>query len=133
MSQEDVEVVRQMLSAFNEEDIERIFALTHRDVAIEIGPSVSAEPDTYRGHAGMRRYIESFQDAMSEIRFEAERLYDAGTAVVIALRLTARGRQTGIVVEQQSAGVWTISEGKVIGVRTFPSTADALDAAGVRQ
>jgi len=133
MSQEHVEIVRQMLSAFNEEDIERILALTHCDVEIEIAPSVSAEPDTYRGHAGMRRYMESFQDAMYEIRFEAERLYDAGAAVVVALRLTARGRQTGIVVEQQSAGVWTISEGKVIGVRTFSSTGDALEAAGVPQ
>jgi ketosteroid isomerase-like protein len=133
MSQEHVEIVRQMLNAFNEEDVERIFALTHRDVEIEITPSVSAEPDTYRGHAGMRRYRESFQEAMSEIRFEAERLYDAGSAVVVTLRLTARGRQTGILVEQRSAGVWTVSEGKVIGVRTFPSTGDALAAVGAPQ
>jgi len=107
MSQEQVEIVRQMLSAFNDENIERTLALTHRDVEIQIGPSVSAEPDTYRGHAGMRRYMQSFQEAMYEIRFEAERLYDAGSAVVVALRLTARGRQTDILVEQQSAGVGT--------------------------
>jgi ketosteroid isomerase-like protein len=128
VSQENVEIVRQMLGAFNDEDLERIFALTHPDLEIEITPSVSAEPDTYRGLAGMRRYIMSFLDAMYEIRFEAESLHDAGSAVVLSLRLTARGRQTGIRVEQQSAGVWTISDGKVIGVRTYPTTDDALDA-----
>jgi ketosteroid isomerase-like protein len=133
VSQEHVEIVRQMLVAFNEEDIERILALTHPDVEIQISPSVSAEPDTYHGHAGMRRYMQSFQDAMEEIRFEAERLYDAGSAVVVTLRLTARGRQTGILVEQRSAGVWKISEDKLIGVRTFPSTGEALDAVGVPQ
>jgi hypothetical protein len=37
------------------------------------------------------------------------------------------------LVEQRSAGVWTISEGQVIGVRTFPSTGDALDAVGAQQ
>jgi ketosteroid isomerase-like protein len=133
MSQENVEIVRRMLGAFNDEDVELIFELTHPDLKIEITPSVSAEPDTYLGHAGMRRYIASFQDAMYEIRFEAERLHDAGSAVVLSLRLTARGRQTGIRVEQRSAGVWTISDGMVIGVRTYPTTEDALAAAGAAQ
>lgn len=128
MSRENVEIVRRMLDAFNDEDIERIFALTHPELVIEIGPTVSAEPDTYRGHAGMQRYIDSFQDAMYEIRFEADRLHDAGEAVVVPLRLSARGRQTGIPVEQHSAGVWTISGGKVIGVRTYATEDDALAA-----
>lgn len=133
MSQENVDLVRQMLSAFNSEDIERVLALTHRDLVIEIPPSVSAEPDTYRGHEGMRRYFQSFREAMYEIRFEPEVLRDAGEAVVVSLRLTARGRQTGILVEQQNAGVWTISDGKLIGACTYPSMSDALKAVGMAE
>jgi ketosteroid isomerase-like protein len=134
MSQENVETVRQLLEALNSEDIERIVPLfAHIDVEIEIPPEVSTEPDTYRGHDGMRRYFESFRDAMDEIRFEAEQLWDAGSSVVVALRLTARGRQTAILVEQRSAGVWTVSNGKVIRIRSYASRKEALEAVGLAE
>jgi len=133
MSQENVEIVRHVLEAFNSEDIEPMLAFAHTDLEVEITPEVSAEPDTYRGHDGMRRYFESFRDAMDEIQFEAERLWDAGQSVVVAMRLTARGRQTAILVEQRSAGVWEICDGKVIRIRAYASTADALEAVGVAE
>jgi ketosteroid isomerase-like protein len=133
MSQEDLEIVRQLLEAFNSEDIERVLALTHRDVVVEISPEVSAEPDTYRGHDGMRRYFQSFRDAMDEIRFESEQVVDVGPSVVVALRLTASGRQTAIRVQQRSAGVWTTAEGKLIRIRSYASADDALKAVGLAE
>jgi uncharacterized protein len=131
MSQQNVEIVRQVFGAFNSEDIERALALTHPEVEIEIGPEISAEPDTYRGHDGLRRYIQAFQDAMEEIRFQPERFWYVGESVVVALLLTAKGRQTSIAVEQRSAGVWTIREGKVVGVRAYGSATEALEAVGL--
>ncbi|MCW3032807.1 MAG: hypothetical protein QOK19_2131 [Solirubrobacteraceae bacterium] len=131
MSQENVEIVREVFEAFNSEDIERTLALAHADLEIEIPAELSAEPDVYRGPDGMRRYFQSFQDVMKEIRFHPERFWDLGESVVVAIRLTANGRQTTIPVEQRSAGLWTICEGKVIHVRAYPSAEDALTAAGL--
>jgi ketosteroid isomerase-like protein len=133
MSEENVEIVRHVLETFNGEDIEPMIAFAHADLEVEITPEVSTEPDTYRGHDGMRRYFESFREAMDEIQFEAERLWDAGQSVVVAMRLTARGRQTAILVEQRSAGVWEICDGKVIRIRAYASTADALAAVGLAE
>jgi ketosteroid isomerase-like protein len=133
MSEENVEIVRHVLETFNGEDIELMIAFAHADLEVEITPEVSTEPDTYRGHDGMRRYFESFWDAMDEVQFEAEQLWDAGQAVVVALRLSARGRQTAILVEQRSAGVWEICDGKVIRIRAYASTADALQAVGLAE
>jgi ketosteroid isomerase-like protein len=48
------------------------------------------EPDTYRGHGGIRRYFETFQEAMDDINFESVRFWDAGEQVVVSVRLTAR-------------------------------------------
>jgi ketosteroid isomerase-like protein len=124
-----VEIVRQVFEAFNTEDIERILPFVHPDLEAEIPPEVSAEPDTYRGHSGMRRYFQTFQDAMDEIRFEPEQLWDVGESVVVALRLTAKGRQTAIAVEQRTAAIWTIRDGKVIRVRAYASPSEALVAA----
>ena len=133
MSQEDVEIVRQIFEVFNGEDIELILALTHPDFELEVPPDLSAEPDIYRGHDGMRRYWESFRDAMEEIRIEPEGFWDAGEAVVVAMRVTAKGRRTAIAVEQRTAGTWTICEGKVIRVRAYASLSEALEAVGLSE
>src|ERR1700730_7272494 len=118
MSQENVDLVRRGLEAFNSEDMERILAFVDPDFETEVPRELSAEPDAYRGHDGIRRYFESFRDAMDEIRFEPERFWEAGESVVVALRLTARGRQTAILVEQRIAQVWSIRDGRAIGLRT---------------
>jgi ketosteroid isomerase-like protein len=133
MSQENVELIRRGLEAFNSEDMERILAFVDPDFETEVSGELSAEPDTYRGHDGIRRYFESFRDAMDEIRFQPERFWDAGEAVVVALRLTAKGRQTAIRVEQRIAQVWSVRDGRAIGVRTYTSIAEALRAAGLQE
>src|SRR3984893_19327553 len=133
MSQENIEVVRQIFEAFNSEDIELSLALTHTDFELEVPPALSAEPDIYRGHDGMRRYWESFQYAMDEIRLQPERLCDAGEAVVVAMRLTAKGRRTAIAVEQRTVGAGTIWYGKGMRIHAYVSLSEALEAAGLAE
>ena len=131
MSQENVDAVRRGLEAFNSGDIERVLDMAHTYFEAIVPPELSAEPDTYRGHDGLRRYFESFQDAMEDIRFEPERFIDVGEDVVTVVRLTARGRHTAIPVEQRIAQVWSMSEGKAVQVRTFATLKRALAAAGL--
>jgi ketosteroid isomerase-like protein len=133
MSRENVETLRAGFDAFNSADIERILGFIHPDFEAAIPPEFSAEPDTYRGHDGVRRYFQSFQDVMDEIRFAPERFWDAGDSVVVAARVTAKGRQTAIAVEQRLAQVWSIRDGKAIGVRTYASASEALTAAGLQR
>jgi ketosteroid isomerase-like protein len=131
MSQANVETLRQGFEAFNSGDIERILAFAHPDFEAVVPPELSAEPDTYRGHDGIRRYFQSFEDAMDEVRFQPERFWDVGQSVVAVVQLTAKGRQTGIPVEQRIAQVWSIRNGKALGVRTYPSLSEALEAVGL--
>jgi ketosteroid isomerase-like protein len=102
--------------------------LTHPDFVAEVPPEVSAEPDTYRGHSGIRRYVASFQHSMEDIHFEGERFWDAGESVVVELLLTARGRQTAITVEQRTAGVWTVLDRRIVRIHAYATLADALAA-----
>jgi len=131
MSHHDLEIVRRVNAAFSSGDTERILALVHPDFETAVGPELSVEPDTYRGHDGVRRYFTSFRDAMDEIRFDPERFREAGASVVVALRLSAKGRSTGIVVEQHLGQVWTIRDGKAIHVQSYVSYQEALRAAGL--
>ncbi|HWX98172.1 MAG TPA: nuclear transport factor 2 family protein [Solirubrobacteraceae bacterium] len=133
MSQADVELIRHVFEVFNSEDIEEIVSLVDTELEVQVPSEVSAEPDTYRGKEGIRQYFRSFQDVMDEIRFEPERLHDTGQSVVVALLLTAKGRQTAIAVEQRTGAVWTFRNGKVLRVQTYASWTDALRAAGVAE
>ena len=52
---------------------------------------------------------------MADIRFAAERVWTAGEDdLVVEVRLTATGRQTGIPVEQRVFLVWTVRDGKAL-------------------
>src|SRR6516165_9405700 len=131
MSTENIHVLREGLEAFNSRDIGRIIPLLDPDFEADVPPALSAEPDTYRGHDGARRYFESFWETMDAIRFRPERFWDAGESVVVAMRITAKGRRTAITVEQRFAQVWTFRDGKATRARTYASAADALKAAGL--
>jgi len=133
MSLENVELVRRGFEAFNSGDIDRILAFTGDDFEIQVPPGLSAEPDTYRGRAGVRRYFQSFDDAMDQVHFQAERFWGAAEAVVVDARVTARGKQTAIPVEQRAAQLWTIRGGRVIRIRAYASLSEALETVGLEE
>jgi ketosteroid isomerase-like protein len=131
MAQADVDVIRTMFEAFNREDVEGILELTHPEFEVAVPPELSAEPDVYRGLEGMRRYWDTFQDALEQIRFQPGRVADTGHGVLVEMHLTARGRQTGIAVQQRVVGVWETRDGKAYRVSVFPSLAGALAHLGL--
>lgn len=132
MSPGNIERLLAGLEAFNSGDVERILTFVDPRFEVSIPAEVSAEPDTYRGHEGVRRYFETFAEAMADIHFAAERVWTAGEEdLVVELRLTATGRQTGIPVEQRVYLVWTVRDGRARRVDTYASLAPALASAGL--
>jgi ketosteroid isomerase-like protein len=132
MSQENVEALRRGFEALSSGDMERILAFVDPEFEAVIPPEFSAEPDTYRGYEGVRRYMASFEDAMDEIRFVGDQVWDAGDRVVVEVRVTAKGRETGIPVEQRIAQVWAIRDGKATRAETYVSVSEALKAVGLQ-
>jgi ketosteroid isomerase-like protein len=130
MSERNMQILRETLAAFNSGDLERILHFVHPEFEGVVPPEYSAEPDTYRGHEGIRRYFRTFEEVMEEVRFEPERFWQAGDAVAVTMRLTAKGRQTSIPVEQRFAQVWRLRDGRVVGVQSYVSVSEALEIAG---
>jgi ketosteroid isomerase-like protein len=133
MSRENIELVRRVNAAFNSGDIERVLGLMHPDIETAVGPELSTEPDTYRGHDGIRRYFASFGDAMDEIRFHQEGFRETPGSVIVAVRLTAKGRFTRIEVEQCLGQVWNVRHGKANQIRNYVSYRAALKAVGLEE
>jgi ketosteroid isomerase-like protein len=130
MTEGNVELVRQGFQALREGDVEALMPLIHPEFEATTPPALSAEPDTYRGPQGIRRYFESFYEVMDRIRFEADDFIPVGERVVVPLTLYARGRTTGIETAQKVVQIWDIKDGKAYRVEVYATFEDAMEAAG---
>ena len=124
MSEADVERARAALAAFGSGDIDRLLRQFHPDFEGVVPSELSAEPDTYRGHAGIRRYVESFREYVDGLRFVPEELIDVGDAVVVALRIEGRG--SGAPFEQRLANRITLRDGLIASITAFATVDEAL-------
>ena len=134
MSQENVEVVREVYDAASRHDAERIFALYDADVELDASRLEAAwTPGIYRGHKGLRAFFREWNEAWEKIDYSYEELLDAGDHVLSIVTRHGRGRASGIEVERPFALVWTIRDGKVVRVVWFLARTEALEAAGLRE
>lgn len=129
---ENVRILRDGFEAMQHEGWRALLPLIDPDFELVTPPELAMEPDTYRGMEGVRRYFESFEDAMEDIRIvPVGDFRGAGDKVFIPFRLSARGRETGIEAEQHAFQVWTMRAGRALRAEVFAAREDALEAAGL--
>ncbi len=133
MTQENVEIVRRAYAVLAEQGVEAVLAFADPQFEATTPPSLASEPDTYRGHAGVRRYFGSFGDAMKGVYLEGQEFTAVGDKVLVDTKLHARGRTTGIETVQRAFLVWTLRQGWVTRVETFADRGQALEAAGLSE
>ena len=129
MSQENVEIVRRALEVSTRRDDEATFALY--DPEVEIRGQVDG--DTYRGLTRVRMYFQDWFAAWHDFSTDAEEWIDAGEDVVVALHVRARGRQSGVPVDQRIWHVWTLRDRKLWRLRIYATRAEALEAVGLSE
>jgi ketosteroid isomerase-like protein len=129
MSDQDLELVRQGFAALDEGGAEALMPLINSDFEFTTPAGLAAEPDTYKGEDGLRRYFDSFYEAMEEIGFEPGLIEDLGGGRVLTeCTLRARGRTTGIETEQRVYLVWGIRDGKASRMWVFATEEEARAA-----
>ena len=133
MSEENVEIVRRAFEALARGGTDALLEYIHPEFEATTPPGLAAEPDTYRGHDGVRRYFESFSEAMEDIRFDGRRFEEIGDRVVVEMTLKARGRATGIEVGQPGFQVWELRDMRAIRLQVFGTRDEALKAAGLSE
>ena len=130
MSTENVQLIRRLVEAFNDRDIDSVVQDMQPDV--ELHPlRAQLERKAYRGHDGVREMLADFDQDWEYIQVDAEEFRDADDEVVVLGRLRARGRASGIDLDVPMGFVWTLRDGKVVRIRSFSEQADALRAAGL--
>ena len=130
MSQENVEVVREIIERFNRDGWmpDELF-----DPEVELSNlAESPLPGPYRGYEGLKQWRRDLFEVVEEGRFETWDLtdVDGADAVTFKMRLRGRTRHTRIDVDVSWTSVFWFRAGRVHRSAAYTDPADALAALG---
>jgi ketosteroid isomerase-like protein len=134
MSEENVEIVRQVYDAGARRDATAVLSFYHAEVEWDISRSPARElmgRRVYRGHEGLRGFFREWYEAWETVTPDLEELIDAGEHAISVETTRGRGRASGVEVELSHYAVWTVREGKIVRVVWFATRDEALEAAGL--
>ena len=73
------------------------------------------------------------EEVWDDWSFEAERFFDAGTQVVVFVRVSAAAKQSGAAPAISAAHVVTIRNDRIARMDVFLDRVEALEAAGLSE
>jgi ketosteroid isomerase-like protein len=134
MSQDNVEVVRHQLEAWQRDDFEAFLSKAHRDIEWHavLQRLVEGAGSVFRGHEGVRRLWDAYRNELEGFQVEADEIRNAGKDRAVLLgRIRWRGVASGIEIDSPFGMVITVRDGKMFHSVDYLSQEEALEAAGV--
>jgi len=131
MSQENVEIVRRNLESF-EDDTETWLGTL--DPAVRWYP-LEERHSLVLGHEAALRTRQSWLETWDRESYswEIEELREHGEDVVSVVRVTSRGRRSGVGVDSRAWAHWKLRNGKIVHVYEYATREEALEAAGLSE
>jgi ketosteroid isomerase-like protein len=131
MASRNVEIVQQAFAAFERRDPDLILAVCSTDMVFEPQTAqIAAAGEPYRGHAGMRRYMEDVGAIWQELRPAPDAFHEGENGIVVATgRVYAWG--AGRVIDSPAGWLWRVQDELLVYGRVFQTAAGALAAAGM--
>jgi uncharacterized protein len=132
MSEENVEVVRRYFEAYDRGDIDGWKSLLAPEV--EFRPlAADLMGGSRRGVEDVARTIIEFLGSFASYSLSPEAFHDAGDQVVVVLHRSARSARSPAPIEDRFAELFSLRDGRIIRMRSFPRLRDALEAAGLSE
>ena len=134
MSQENVEVVREMYEAFARGGLDRYMEHFTDDVVYRAVAGAPDEPDLINGRDAVRAWLQDWIDMFDGFRMEPVELIDAGGDTVVAVeRFGGHAKLSGVETDQIIGDVITIRNGKIARGHEYATREQALEAAGLSE
>lgn len=127
MSDQNVELVRKGIEAFNAGGTEAMLAFVHPEIVSHPFPEW-VEDTVYRGHDGIRRMFAMWDD-FDDVVWEIREIRDVPPCILLLGEMSARIKNSGAPVRQQIAAVFSdFRDGMICESRGFISWEEALKA-----
>jgi ketosteroid isomerase-like protein len=132
MSQENVEIVRRFLEAYNRRDLEGMIELM--DPTFEFRSHFVGIESVHRASEGFPdTYFQMLDDAYDHFEVVLSEYIDAGAAVLTVGRAEWRGKTSGVEGETPVLPAFWLRAGRVFRAETFTDRPAALDAVGLSE
>jgi ketosteroid isomerase-like protein len=129
MSQENVEVARQMIECVNRGDDAGLAALMAPDV--RCFPGEDQPESQFEGRDAFFRYARGWTEAFEYYAVESCEYLDLGEYVIIVGRTVARGRESGVETSTEGdAWLLRFRDGEAVEYREYDTKQEALEAVG---
>ena len=133
MSQENVETLRRAVDPFNRRDIPAFLDTLAPDVEW-IPIMATLEDRVYRGRDEVLRWVEALDADWEFFEIHPDQFHDLGDRVLTFGHWRARGRVSGVTLENQPAAwLHEVKGGKIARMQTFTDRAEALEAVGLSE
>ena len=132
MSQENVEIVRHSLEAWNRRDLPMLRALFRFDAELDWSRARGPFNGVYRGHDELEAFWGGFWSTFEDVQLEVYGFMDGGSDVVCSNTAHMRGRE-GIEVTARSTFAYTLQKGQITSLRMFQERSEALEATGLSE
>jgi ketosteroid isomerase-like protein len=117
--------LRDAYEAFNRGDVDAILDLLHPDIEW-VPPPTSLEPQPLRGREAVREYLApNFFESQAVEPLET---IEEGNRLLVAAHVRARGRGSGVELDQTAYHVLTIEEARVVRFEVHVDRVEALRA-----
>ncbi len=132
MSQENVKLAHEVIEAIKTQDASRLVELT--DPEVEWHSLVAFDgSEGYRGHDGIRRYVEDIADTLEFIYAEVDDAISVGDLVLLVGHFHYRGRASGVDTKSPGGFVVRLRDGRVVYMRAFRDPEQALAVVGLSE
>ena len=111
MSKQNAEIVREMYGAFNRGDIDAALRLLHPQPELYQAPEV-VDAEAYVGLEAFLRGMTLFMDEWDDARLEPQDVDEVGDFVLMRVRVSGRGKTTGLELSTQFFHAWAFRDGK---------------------
>jgi ketosteroid isomerase-like protein len=131
MSQENVEIVRHSINAFNRGDLEEALSDYAPDAEWHTTGRF-ADERIYRGPGGIERFWTELQEDIEELRLSVSDIRAVGEdKVFVAGMGEGRGKRSKAHSEEPAWYVVTFRDRLIVRVEAYADSAEALEAAGL--
>lgn len=127
----NAEWVREAFERWNAGDREPPLERFDPDVEVTTVIAGALESEPYRGHEGVRAWLANLDENFEVWTIVPEEWHERGDTVVVLGKIHARGRGSGIELDQSIAWVARFRAGKLILVHTYLDHEEALRAGGI--
>ncbi len=132
MSQENVEVVRRAIEAWNDGGPQSAKRFWAEDFEWNDPPNLP-DPRVVRGRDAAVAYLTDQRTVVGDLKVTPVDVRDRGEAVVLRIETTLHGAESGVDVPGEFAQVVEVADGTLQRVRLFMTWEEALEAAGLEE